>query len=67
MACTLGPLVEEVNEAAAEAAYEICEVDPSGLTLPPEDASEINFTTTLGKDDSEYDVFGQMGKQFEMY
>ena len=31
------------------------------------DASQIEFTTTLGKADSEYDVFGQMGKQFEMY
>ena len=31
------------------------------------EASQIEFTTTLGKADSEYDVFGQMGKQFEMY
>ena len=36
MACTLGPLVEEAN-TAAEAAYEICKVDPSGLTLTPEE------------------------------
>ena len=26
-----------------------------------------SFTTTSGKDDSEYDVFWQMEKQFEMY
>ena len=31
------------------------------------EASQIEFTTTLGKADSEYDVFGQMSKQFEMY
>lgn len=36
MSCTLGPLVDEAN-VAAEAAYEICEVDPSGLTLAPEE------------------------------
>ena len=36
MACTLGPLVEEANQAAA-AAYEICEVDPSGLELTAEE------------------------------
>ena len=36
MACTLGPLVDEANQAAA-AAYEICEVDPSGLELTAEE------------------------------
>lgn len=36
MACTLGPLVEEANTAAA-AAYTICEADPRGLTLTPEE------------------------------
>ena len=36
MACTLGPLVDEANVAAG-AAYTICEVDPSGLVLTPEE------------------------------
>ena len=31
------------------------------------ETSQLEFTTHLGKDDSEYDVFGQMSKQFEMY
>ena len=34
--CVLELLVEEVEQAAA-AAYEICEVDPSGLVLTPEE------------------------------
>lgn len=31
------------------------------------EASQIEFTTTLGNADSEYDVFGQMSEQFKMY
>ena len=31
------------------------------------EASQIEFTTRLGPEKTEYDVFGQMSKQFEMY
>lgn len=43
------------------------DVEQVAAATEPVGSSEISFTTTLGKDDSEYDVFGQMGKQFEMY
>ena len=73
MSCTLGPLVTEANQAAT-AAYTICEADPSGLTLSPDDleivedtGAEVSVTTVLGAREDEYDVFGQMSKQFEMY
>lgn len=39
-------------------------------TAEPEEvieASQIEFTTTLGQSEDEYDVFGQMSKQFKMY
>ena len=29
--------------------------------------AEVSVTTTLGAKEDEYDVFGQMSKQFEMY
>ena len=31
------------------------------------ETSQIEFTTTLGQSEDEYDVYGQMSKQFEMY
>ena len=40
MACELGPLITEANQAAA-ASYAVCDVDPSAFTLTPSQLSII--------------------------
>ena len=42
---------------------ELANVDNTELV----DATQVEFTTTLGKSDDEYDVYGQIDKQYKLY